>query len=92
MKLKNTTAARTALIMYAVGWIFALPSGLQETATHDAAFAIGYWGACLFLAGATLWGWIQLSSLRKQAREFVERLEPRVESVGSREQFAASLR
>jgi hypothetical protein len=87
MKLKSTTAVKTALITYVFSWLCGLPSAIHETATHGTAFAIGFWGIYTFFAGATLWGMIQLSSLRKQAKEFAERLKPSVESVGSHEQF-----
>jgi hypothetical protein len=92
MKLKNTIAVKTALILYAFGWFCGLPRAIQETAGQDTAFAIGFWGGYLLFAGATLWGLIQLSSLRKQAQEFAKRLEPSVDSVGSNEEFAVPLR
>jgi len=92
MKLKDTTAVKTALITYVFGWLCGLPNAIHETATHETAFAIVFWGVYIFFAGATLWGMIQLSSLRKQAKEFVERLQPSVDSLGSHERFAAPSR
>jgi hypothetical protein len=92
MKLKNTIAVKTALVTYAFSWLCGLPQIVHETASHDTAFAIGAWGVYTFFAGATLWGMIQLSSLRKQAQEFAERLRPTVDSLGSHEQFAAPSR
>jgi len=92
MKLKNTIAVKTALVAYVFGWLCGLPNAVHETATHDTAFAIVFWSVYIFIAGATIWGMIQLSSLRKQAKEFAERLKPSVDSVGSHEQFAAPSR
>jgi hypothetical protein len=77
MKLKNTVAVKTALILCVVDWFCGLPSAIHQTAINGTGFAIAFWGLYLFFAGATLWGMIQLSSLRKQAEAFAERLKPR---------------
>ena len=75
MKLKNTIAVKIALITYIVSLLCGLPNAVHETTTHNTAYAIGFWGAYLFFAVASLWAMIQLSSLRKQAKEFAERLK-----------------
>jgi|HubBroStandDraft_6_1064221.scaffolds.fasta_scaffold2949131_1 hypothetical protein len=92
MKLKNTAAVKTALITNVFALLCALPDAVHETSAHDSAYAIGYWGFYLFFAVATVLGMIQLSSLRKQGKEFAERLKPGVDSVGAHAQFAAPLR
>jgi hypothetical protein len=92
MKLKNTIAIRIALITYAFCWLCGLPQVLRETANQDTAVAVAGWGFYLFFLGATVWGIVQLSSLRRQAKEFAERLSQRVDSVGSYEEFTAPSR
>jgi hypothetical protein len=92
MKPKNTAAVKTALITNVFGLLCGLPNAVHETAAHNTAYAIGLWGFYLFFAVATFWGMIQLSSLRKQAKEFGERLKPGADSAGAHAQFAAPLR
>jgi hypothetical protein len=92
MKLKNTAAVKTALITNVFGLLCELPDAVHETSAHSTAYAIGFWGFYLIFAVAVFWGMIQLSSLRKQAKEFTERLKPGVDSVGAHAQFAAPLR
>jgi hypothetical protein len=85
MKLKNTVAVKIVLITFLVSWLCQLPRAFEETAGHDIAFAVGFWSVYVFFNGAAIWGLIQLSSLRKQAKEFAGHLEPAFQGLASHE-------
>jgi len=85
MKLKNTVAVKIVLITFLVSYLCQLPWAFEQTARHDIAFAVGFWGAYVFFNGAAIWGLIQLSSLRKQAKEFAGHLEPAFQGLASHE-------
>jgi hypothetical protein len=71
MKLKNTTFTWTALILSAIGLLLNLPDIAHIIVTRDPDYLVTC-GAFVFMAVATIFGMIQLASLRKQAHTFAE--------------------